>query len=69
MLVLVCAFFTKIGFAQELTSALPESREAKWAWKKNELLIGIGSAFAFTMIVYAFWRKKKKGSNNMDSIM
>ena len=69
MLVLVCTLFTKIVFSQELTLSTPESKEAKWAWKKNELLVGIGSAFAFTVIVYAFWRKKKKGINNIDSIM
>lgn len=41
--------------------------ETKKFWKKNEILVGLGSALLFTGIVYAFWRKKKKGFGNLDS--
>lgn len=69
ILILASIFLTKIGFTQEPATSPAPAKEIKWFWKKNELLIGVGSAFAFTLIVYAFWRKKKKGVNNIDSTM
>jgi hypothetical protein len=56
------------GIAQTPSAKEPVAKELKHLWKKNELLFGVGSALLFTLVVYALWRKKKRGITNIDSI-
>ena len=56
------------GVAQKPTAKESATKELKRLWKKNEVLFGVGSALLFTLVVYALWRKKKRGITNFDSI-
>ena len=58
-----------VGFAQNITEKNTGAKELKRFWKKNEILVGVGSALVFTLIVYAFWRKKKRSLENIDSTL
>lgn len=55
------------GFSQQTTEKNVAVKDLKHSWKKNEILFGVGSALVFTLIVYAFWRKKKRSLGNIDS--
>lgn len=68
-LMLVFMLTTHLGFAQNTTAKNTAATELKHFWKKNEILAGVGSALVFTLIVYAFWRKKKRSLGNIDSTL
>ncbi|MBG9375159.1 hypothetical protein I5907_02885 [Panacibacter sp. DH6] len=68
-LLILCLVISNRGLSQEPAIQKAAGVETKRFWKKNELLIGLGSALLFTGIVYAFWRKKKKGFGNLDSTL
>ncbi|QEC67407.1 hypothetical protein FRZ67_08895 [Panacibacter ginsenosidivorans] len=59
---------TNNGMAQEPVAKTTTGAELKHLWKKNEVLIGVGTAMLLTLIVYALWRRKKSNTSNIDSI-
>jgi hypothetical protein len=56
------------GISQAPAAKETAAKELKRLWKKNEVVFGVGSALLFTLVVYALWRKKKRGISNIDSI-
>jgi len=68
LLILTLLLNATIGFSQQVENKLSTTAELKHFWKQNEVLVGLGSALLFTIIVYAIWRKKKRSITNIDSI-
>ena len=62
-------FISGNGVSQQPDTKRTATTELKHLWKKNELLIGVGSAMLFCLVVYALWRKKKRSITNIDSLM
>jgi len=69
LLILTFLLAANICFAQQTATKTINTTELKQFWKKNEILVGVGSALIFTLVVYAIWRKKKRSITNIDSIM
>jgi hypothetical protein len=67
-LILTLLLTATICFSQQVESKITTTPDLKHFWKQNEILVGLGSALLFTIIVYAVWRKKKRNFSNIDSI-
>jgi hypothetical protein len=68
LLILTLLLAANICFGQQTSAKTITTTELKQFWKKNEILVGVGSALVFTLVVYALWRKKKRSIINIDSI-